>query len=128
MPLYLSERVSEIDVTYNAHARFVYFDTIKKDSVAPLTLSLRDTEIGLPIRFRNNMNSSGEWKDEDFDTKYRQIASEDFKGVFDVLRNATLVIYPIRSFDMILTTLDNKAHAYFVKKFSDLDYYYEVQI
>ena len=74
------------------------------------------------------MNSSGEWKDEDFDTKYRQIASEDFKGVFDVLRNATLVIYPIRSINMILTTLDNKAHAYFVKKFSDLDYYYEVQI
>ena len=128
MPLYLSERVSEIDVTYNAHARFVYFDTVKKDSVAPLTLSLRDTEIGLPIRFRNNMNSSGEWKDEDFDTKYRQIASEDFKGVFDVLRNATLVIYPIRSFNIILTTLDNKAHDFFVKKFKDLESYYEVQI
>jgi hypothetical protein len=128
MPLYLSERVSEIDITYNAHARFVYFDTVKKDSVAPLTLSLRDTEIGLPIRFRNNMNSSGEWKDEDFDTKYRQIASEDFKGVFDVLRNATLVIYPIRSFNIILTTLDTKAYAFFVKKFKNLKAYYEVQV
>ena len=128
MPLYLSERVSEVDVTYNAHARFVYFDTIKKDSVAPLTLSLRDQKHGLPIRFRNNMNSSGEWKDVDFDTKYRQIVSEDFKGVFDVLRNATLVIYPIRSFNLILTTLDGKARTFFTKKFKDLENHHEVQI
>ena len=128
MPLYISERVSETDVTYNAHARFVYFDTIKKDSTTPLTLSLRDTKIGLPIRYRNNMNSLGEWKDKDFDINYRQMVSEDFKGVFDVLRNATLVIYPIRSFNIILTTLDTKAYAFFVKKFKNLKAYYEVQI
>lgn len=128
MSLYISERVSETDVTYNAHARFVYFDTIKKDSTVPLTLSLRDTKIGLPIRYRNNMNSLGEWKDKDFDINYRQMVSEDFKGVFDVLRNATLVIYPIRSFNIILTTLDTKAYAFFVKKFKNLKAYYEVQI
>jgi len=128
MPLYISERVSETDVTYNAHARFVYFDTIKKDSTVPLTLSLRDTKIGLPIRYRNNMNSLGEWKDKDFDTEYRELVTEDFKEVFDVLRNATLVIYPIRSFNIILTTLDTKAYAFFVKKFKNLKAYYEVQI
>jgi len=128
MPLYISERVSETDVTYNAHARFVYFDTIKKDSTTPLTLSLRDTKIGLPIRYRSNMHSSGGWKDKDFDTDYRQMVSEDFKGVFDVLRNATLVIYPIRSFNIIITTLDNKAYDFFVRKFKDLESYYEVQI
>ena len=121
MPLYITERVSETDVMYNPFAKFVYFDTVKKDSTTPLTLLLRDQKHGLPIRFRNNMSSSGEWLNEEFDNRYRQLVSEDFKGVFDVLRNATLVIYPIRIFNIIMSTLDTKAHNFFITKFKDLE-------
>tara|TARA_Y100000310_G_scaffold178817_1_gene178772 strand:- start:1241 stop:1621 length:381 start_codon:yes stop_codon:yes gene_type:complete len=126
MPLYITERVSEIDITYNPLVKFVYFDTIKKDSTTPLTLLLRDQEYGLPIRFRNHMSSSGEWLDKDFDAQYRQLVSEDFKGVFDVLRNADLVIYPIRIFNIILSTLDTKAKEFFIRKFKDLEKHSEI--
>ena len=66
------------------------------------------------------MSKTGEWNDEDLDTKYRKIISKDFKNVSISLRNADLVIFPIRIFNLLQTTLDTKIHDLFFKKFKDL--------
>ena len=120
MPLYITERVSEIDVDYNSDAKFVYFDTEKEDSTSTIALLLRGRQNALLIRHRNNMSNSGQWNDEDLDTKYRKIISKDFKNVSVSLRNANLVIFPIRVFNLVQVTLDTKIHDLFFKKFNDL--------
>jgi len=120
MPLYVTDRISEVDVEYNSKAKFIYFDTIKKDSLTASTLLLRDKNNTLPIRHRNNMSNTGEWDDEDFEKKYKPIVSKDFKNVSLALRNADLVIFPIRVFNIVLFTLNSKIHDFFQKKFKEL--------
>ena len=72
----ITERYTDFMVDQNPYARFIYFETEKKDAITDST-NVRGRKNAVPIRYRNNMSDKGLWKDEDY-TEKASIARVDF--------------------------------------------------
>ena len=51
----ITERYTDFMVDQNPYARFIYFETEKKDAITDST-NVRGRKNAVPIRYRNNMS------------------------------------------------------------------------
>ncbi len=102
MPLYLPEKITDFDIETNEHAIFVYFDTIKQDSVDKLTRTLREMTNSVVVTHRLNMSDNGVFKSNKFLDDYGGDISAQFKVLHTHLNNAHLVVFPVRYFYLVV--------------------------
>ena len=120
MPLYLPEKITDFDIETNEHAVFVYFDTIKQDSVDKLTRTLREMTNSVVITHRLNMSDNGVFKSNKFLEDYSGDISAQFKVLHTHLNNAHLVVFPIRYFYLVIDGMQKEVGEFYMKKFKEL--------
>ena len=120
MPLYLPEKITDFDIETNEHAVFVYFDTIKQDSVDKLTRTLREMTNSVVITHRLNMSDNGVFKFNKFLEDYGGDISAQFKVLHTHLNNAHLVVFPVRYFYLVVDGMQKEVGEFYMKKFKEL--------
>jgi hypothetical protein len=120
MPLYLPEKITDFDIETNEHAIFVYFDTIKQDSVDKLTRTLRGMTNSVAITHRINMSDNGVFKSNKFLEDHSGQVSIQFKVIHTHLNNAHLVVFPVRYFYLVIDGMQKEVGEFYMKKFKEL--------
>ena len=120
MPLYLPEKITDFDIETNEHAIFVYFDTIKQDSVDKLTRTLREITNSVVITHRLNMSDNGVFKSSRFLENHSGEISTQFKVIHTHLNNAHLVVFPVRYFYIVIDGMQKEVGEFYMKKFKEL--------
>jgi len=120
MPLYLPEKITDFDIETNEHAIFVYFDTIKQDSVDKLTRTLREITNSVAITHRINMSDNGVFKSNKFLEDHSGQVSIQFKVIHTHLNNAHLVVFPVRYFYLVIDGMQKEVGEFYMKKFKEL--------
>ena len=113
------ERYTDFMIDQNPNAKFVYFETEKKDMASDYVLQLRNKKNGLPLRHRLNMSDKGTWKDEDYTSKYFMICT-DFSSILAASKTCATVVYPMITFNIVLSNLTDKYKKVFEKEYSKL--------
>ena len=128
MPLYLPEKITDFDIETNEKAVFVYFDTIKQDSVDKITRTLRERENSVGITYRTNMSDNGVFKSSRFLEDHSGQVSTQFKVIHTHLNNAHLVVFPVRYFYLVVDSMQKEVGKFYTKKFKELVKKNEIQI
>ena len=114
----ITERYTDFMVDQNPYARFIYFETEKKDAITDST-NIRGRKNAVPIRYRNNMSDKGLWQDEDYTNK-ASMAKVDFSYAFESSRASRVVVFPMISFNIVLSFLTPKYQKLFENEYAKL--------
>lgn len=114
----VTERYTDFMVDQNPYARFIYFETEKQDTATDF-VSIRDRKNAIPIRYRHNMSDKGLWQDEDYTNK-ASMAKVDFSNAFENSRASRVVVFPMISFNIILSFLTPKYQKLFENEYAKL--------
>lgn len=122
MPLYLTERISEFDVIQNPEATFVYFDSVKGDNVSNHSLQIKNSENikGIAIIYTKNMSSTGGWTEDEFYMGGKKDLSRGFDTIKTSLIKNELVVFPIRAYSVIRSTLEDWVEEEMDKRFFEI--------
>lgn len=113
------ERYTDFMINQNPHAKFVYFETEKEDIATEFCLDLRHKDNGLAIRHRANMSDKGIWKEEEYSDK-SGLVKVDFSNVFTNSKIARVVVFPVVSFNIVLSSLTEKYQTLFENEYARL--------
>jgi len=122
MPLYITETISDFELQYNPDAIFVYFDCSKENSthVESLRVKALPNEQRQAIIYRANMNPKGDWDTLEYAMYGKKIVSKCFDAIRKNLRENRLVIFPVRSFGIVKSTVSEEIRADLERKFIEI--------
>ena len=122
MPLYITETISEFELQYNPDAVFVYFDCSKENSthIESLRVKALPNEQREVIIYRSNMNPKGDWDSIEYALYGKKILNGCFDNIKNKLRDNILVIFPVRSFGVIKSTVSEEISADLERKFIEI--------
>ena len=122
MPLYITETISEFELQYNPDAVFVYLDCSKENSthIESLRVKALPNEQREVIIYRSNMNPKGDWDSIEYALYGKKILNGGCDNIKNKLRDNILVIFPVRSFGVIKSTVSEEISADLERKFIEI--------
>tara|TARA_R110000851_G_scaffold307979_1_gene466725 strand:+ start:520 stop:936 length:417 start_codon:yes stop_codon:yes gene_type:complete len=122
MPLYITETISDFELQYNPDVVFVYFDCSKENSthVESLRVKALPNEQREAIIYRSSMAPKGDWDSIEYRMYGKKILNRCFDNIKSRLRDNKLVIFPVRSFGVIKSTVAEEISTDLERKFIEI--------
>jgi|TARA_R100000329_G_C7482072_1_gene169816 hypothetical protein len=122
MPLYITDTISEVEIQYNPDAVFIYFDCTKENSthIESLNIKMLPNTNREAIFYRSNMNPKGDWDVIEYKLYGKKILNRCFDNIKKHLKENKLVIFPVRSFGIIKSTVSQEISADLERKFIEI--------
>ena len=122
MPLYITETISDFELQYNPDVVFVYFDCSKENSthVESLRVKALPNEQREAIIYRSSMAPKGDWDSIEYRLYGKKILNRCFDNIKSRLRDNKLVIFPVRSFGVVKSTVAEEISTDLERKFIEI--------
>ncbi len=123
MPLYMPERISDLEIQQNPYATFVYFDTVKGDCFVQDNLHVKSAATNanlICIVFAKDMSPDGFWSKEEFNSTGKTTISESFVKIRRQRQVNKLVVFPMVPFSLAKSTAPEWVQDYMDKCYIEM--------